>query len=142
MERMLLTAVLLAVFPVLSSAQTEKNWGTLMGSLESNSIYYMHDNGLDPSSSVDPDDRFGTNNYLKLDYMNGRFSAGLQLEGYFPALQGYDYLTYGNGRKAILGSKYVSWQDDMYGFRVGDIFEQYGNGLIFRSYCAGIQQFA
>lgn len=134
MGRMLLTAVLLAAFPVLSAARSEKDWGTLMGSLESNSIYYMHDNGLDPSSSVDPDDRFGTNNYLKLDYMNGRFSAGLQLEGYFPALQGYDYLTYGNGRKAILGTKYVSWQDDMYGFRVGDIFEQYGNGLIFRSY--------
>ena len=131
----LASVISLAVSACLCAyAQEKHSRGSLSGSLESNSIYYMHDAGLDPSSSVNPDDRFGTNNYLKLDYTNGRFSAGLQLEGFFPALQGYDYLTYGNGRKAILGSKYVSWQDDIYGFRVGDIFEQYGNGLIFRSY--------
>lgn len=132
--RLFLAVFLAATASLAMEAREKRNWGTLSGSLESNSIYYMHDAGLDPSSSVNPDDRFGTNNFLKLDYMNGRFSAGLQMEGFLPALQGYDYLVYGNGRKVILGSKYVSWQDDMYGFRVGDIFEQYGNGLIFRSY--------
>lgn len=131
---LLFTAALLAYSLAAADERDRNNKGTLMGSLESNSIYYVKDNGLDPSSSVNPDDHFGSNNYLKLDYMKGRFSAGIQLEGFFPALQGYDYATYGNGRKAILGSKYVSWQDDMYGFRVGDIFEQYGSGLVFRSY--------
>lgn len=135
MKRALLFSFLMSGAAVMAQAQ-DSFWsrGSLTGSLESNSIYYMHDDGLDPSTSANPDDRFGSNNYLKLDYTNGRFSAGIQLEGFFPALQGYDYATYGNGHKAILGSKYASWQDDMYGFRVGDIFEQYGSGLIFRSY--------
>ena len=65
-------------------AQSDK--GTLMGSLESNNIYYVKDNKLDPSSSANPDDHFGSNSYLKLDYTKGRFSAGVQLEGFLPPL--------------------------------------------------------
>lgn len=77
---------------------------------------------------------FGSNNYLKLDYSYGKFSAGIQLEGFLPALQGYDYAVYGNGKRTLLGAKYVSWQDENFGFRAGDIYDQYGSGLVFRSY--------
>lgn len=107
--------------------------GHLTGGLESNSIYYVKDSKLGDESSVYPDDHFGSNNYLKLDYTRGKFSAGVQLEGFFPALQGYDIGNYGD-KKAFLGVKYVSWQDDNFGFRVGDIFEQFGLGMIFRSF--------
>lgn len=113
-------------------AQT-RDKGTLTGSLESNSIYYVDDSKLG-AAAANPDDHFGSNNYLKLDYTRGKFSAGIQLEGFLPALQGYDYGTYGNGRRTILGSKYVAWEDGDFGFRVGDIFDQYGSGLVFRSY--------
>ena len=107
--------------------------GHLTGGLESNSIYYVKDSKLGDESSVYPDDHFGSNNYLKLDYIRGKFTAGVQLEGFFPALQGYDIGNYGD-KKAFLGVKYVSWQDDNFGFRVGDIFEQFGSGMIFRSF--------
>lgn len=117
----------------ITSLYAQNDKGTLTGSLESNNIYYVKDSKLG-SDAANPDDHFGSNSYLKLDYMRGKFSAGVQLEGYLPALQGYDYATYGNGKRAILGSKYVSWQDENFGFRVGDIFEQYGSGLVFRSY--------
>ena len=131
MKRVIFAGCVLGMVGTLY-AQSDK--GTLMGSLESNNIYYVKDNKLDPSSSANPDDHFGSNSYLKLDYTKGRFSAGVQLEGFLPPLQGYDYATYGNGKRALLGSKYVQWEDDYFGFRVGDIFEQYGSGLIFRSY--------
>lgn len=108
--------------------------GHLTGSFESNSIGYVNDKGLDPQKAVSPEDHFGSNNYLKVDYFNGRFSAGVQVEGYLPALQGYDIATYGNGSHFLLATKYVQWQDQNYSLRVGDIFEQFGNGLIFRSY--------
>ncbi len=107
--------------------------GHLTGGLESNSIFYVKDNKLGMENSVYPDDHFGSNNYLKLDYTRGKFSAGIQLEGYFPALQGYDIGIYGD-KKTMLGMKYVGWQDDNFGFRVGDIFEQFGSGLVFRSF--------
>ena len=123
----------LCMMGAISSLYAQTDKGTLMGSLESNNIYYVKDSKLG-TGSVNPDDHFGSNSYLKLDYMRGKFSAGVQLEGFLPALQGYDYATYGNGKRALLGSKYVSWQDEDFGFRVGDIFEQYGSGLVFRSY--------
>jgi len=47
----------------------------------------VKDNGLPNSVS---DTHFGSNDYLKLDYINRKFSAGIQLEGYFPVLQGFD----------------------------------------------------
>ena len=107
--------------------------GHLTGGLESNSIYYVKDSKLKDAGSVYPDDHFGSNNYLKLDYTQGKFSAGIQLEGYLPALQGYDIGVYGD-KKALLGVKYISWQDENFGFRAGDIFEQFGSGMIFRSF--------
>lgn len=125
--------VLLFVGLVATNIFAQQN-GYLTGSLESNSIYYVGDDLLDPSVAVNPDDRFGSNNYLKLDYINGKFSAGLQLEGYLPSLQGYDLGLYGKNKKAFLGVKYAAWTDDNFSFRVGDIFEQFGSGLIFRSY--------
>lgn len=129
MRQLIFTLLCVTSLPLFSQEK-----GYLTGSLESNSIYYVKDNGLNKENSVDPDDRFGSNNYLKLDYTLGKFSAGIQLEGYLPTLQGYDIGLYGSGKKAILGIKYASWQDENFAFRVGDIFEQFGSGLVFRSY--------
>ena len=70
-----LALALLATLAV--SAQVRVGEGQLSGSFESNSIYYQDDSGLGAAGTA-PDDRFGSNNYMKLDYMNGRFSAGLQ----------------------------------------------------------------
>ena len=52
----------------LSGAQTGFGKGNFSASLESNSIYYLQDSGLGESA---PDDRFGSNNYLKMDYSVG-----------------------------------------------------------------------
>ena len=122
---------LLATLAVTDLA-AQQNKGHLSGSLESNSIYYVKDSKLG-ENSANPDDHFGSNNYLKLDYTYGKFSAGIQLEGYLPALQGYDMGIYGN-KDALVGIKYANWQDENFGFRVGDIFEQFGSGMIFRSF--------
>ncbi len=119
-----------ALAVIESQAQVKLGNGQLSGSFETSTIYYVDDKGLDASI---PEDHFGSNNYLKLDYTNGRFSAGVQADAYLPALYGYDIGIYGN-KQFYLSSKYVSWQDRNYGFLVGDIFDQFGNGLIYRSF--------
>lgn len=130
----------------VAQAQIKLGDGQLSGSFETNSVYYASDSGMkgymvdkDQLSELDPyapEDRFGSNNYLKLDYSLGRFSAGIQMEGYLPPLQGFDLgkAEYGPVHKFILATKYVRWQDRNFTIHVGDIFDQFGNGLIFRSY--------
>lgn len=94
----------------------------LHGSLESNSLYDFEQDS--------PYRGFHSNNYLKLDYTPGKFSAGLQGEWYPSPMPGYD-----TGLKGwSLPVKYVSWTDSNWSVRAGDFFEQIGNGILLRSW--------
>lgn len=124
-------AVLCAAATYSASAQVRVGGGQISASFETNTIKYVEDPGL-PGST--PDDRFGSNNYLKVDYSYGKFSAGLQVEAYLPALYGYELGQQEDYRKFLLGSKYVSWTDENFEVLVGNIYDQFGNGLVFRSY--------
>ena len=127
--------VLIAMVAALSASaqiQLGEKGGNLAIGLESNNILYVDDAKIGTTyPSV-----FGSNDYLKIDYTIGRFSVGVQGEAYLPALQGYDDLR-NNGYdkpKVMLASKYIQWQDASYSVMVGDIYDQFGNGLIFRSF--------
>ena len=127
--------VLTAMVAALSASaqiQLGEKGGNLAIGLESNNILYVDDAKIGTTyPSV-----FGSNDYLKIDYTIGRFSVGVQGEAYLPALQGYDDLR-NNGYdkpKVMLASKYIQWQDASYSVMVGDIYDQFGNGLIFRSF--------
>lgn len=75
----------------------KRNLGHLSGSFETNTIYYVEDS---KTGAVVPHNSYGSNNFLKLDYQLGRFSAGVQLE-YYPhplvgtPMQGYEYVMEG-----------------------------------------------
>lgn len=106
---------------------SEKSKGSLSGSFETNTILYVDDK---KGGSKRPIDNFGSNNYMKLDYTNSKFSAGVQLEGYYPTLNGYD-----PGLKGTkITNKYVTFTDDKFQVTAGDFYDQFGNGLIFRAY--------
>ena len=126
MKRLALLVVACAAVGTLSAQKVVGN-GQVSGSLESSSIYYMKDQKVER-----PDDHFGSNNYLKVDYTNGHFSAGVQLNAFLPALVGYENLA--DGYKFYLASKYVQWKDRNFEILVGDVFDQFGSGLILRSY--------
>lgn len=127
MRKLTLLFAALASVAVSASAQQVIGKGQVSGSIESSSIYYAPDKKVER-----PEDHFGSNNYLKVDYANGRFSAGIQMNAFLPALIGYD--AYKDGYKFYLASKYVQWRDKNFEILVGDIYDQFGNGLIFRSF--------
>ncbi len=112
--------------------------GQLMGSFETNSIYYVDDETLNKEINSDLREYIGSNSYLKLDYAIDRFSVGVQGDFFLPALDGYEIGTRDeNGKKDLqflLSSAYVQWLDKSYSVRLGSIFEQFGNGLIYRSF--------
>ena len=127
MRKLTLLFAALASVTLSASAQQVLGNGQVSGSFESSSIYYTPDKKIER-----PEDHFGSNNYLKVDYLNGRFSAGVQMNAFLPALVGYD--AYQGGYKFYLASKYVQWRDKNFEILVGDIYDQFGNGLIFRSF--------
>jgi hypothetical protein len=101
--------------------------GQLSGGFETNTIYYMPDPVL---KGVRPDDRLGSNNYLKLDYTLGKFGAGLVYEAYLPILQGLPSEL--DGQKVTY--KYATFQDLGFTVTAGDFYEQFGSGLALRAY--------
>ena len=101
--------------------------GYVTGSFETNTNGYVKD---DRTTATVPDGNFGSNNYLKLDYYNSRFTAGIQIEGYVPALVGYSSDL--NGMN--LTNYYVSWKDEDFSITAGTVYDQFGSGLLFRSW--------
>lgn len=63
-------------------------------------------------------------------YTNGPFSAGLRFEAYQNPLLGFDAQYKGQG----IANYFVSYQGDQMSLTAGNFYEQFGNGLIFRSY--------
>ncbi|MDX9852881.1 MAG: DUF6029 family protein [Tenuifilaceae bacterium] len=124
--RTYISALALACVTLNATGQ-EKDYGTLSGSLESNTIYYRNDSTI---NAIAPKDKIGSNNYLKLDYRYGAFSAGLQYEAYLPPLVGYSTSLEGNE----VVHRYASYNSDFLSFTVGNFYEQFGSGLIFRAY--------
>lgn len=123
----ILFCLIIIAIPTTLKAQ-KWNDGRFSGSLESNSIYYVPDK--DVFGNVTPDDRIGSNNYMKLEYTNGRLTIGAQYEYYGKALQGYSP-TLKDGK---IMNKFVTWSDKGYSITVGDMYEQFGNGLILRTW--------
>lgn len=111
-------------------AQIKLGEGQLTGSFETNTIYYVDDSVI----GSEMEDHFGSNNYLKLDYTYKNFSAGIQADAYLPALQGYELGEQPGYKKFYLSSKYIQWADRNFEVLLGDIFDQFGNGLVFRSF--------
>lgn len=128
----ILTFLLLFPTPEAKSAQANDDdkkslKGILKGSFESNTIFYVDDSKINSKAPTHP---VGSNNYLKLDYTLGRFSAGIQVEYYPYPLQGYPQELQGFG----IPTKYMSWTDEHFSLTAGDFFEQFGSGLILRAW--------
>jgi len=109
----------------LGIAQDKK--GKLSGSFETINHVYEKDK---KTKAVVPDDKFGSNSYLKLDYNIGKLTMGLQYEAYLPRLVGYDI----RHKDQKIAGKYLKYQDQNLEITVGNFYEQFGSGLIFRSY--------
>ncbi len=70
------------------------------------------------------------NSFLNLTYSSGKFSAGLRYESFLNALQGFDQRYEGN----YFLFRYVTYNNDGLEVTAGNFYEQFGYGLIFRSY--------
>lgn len=126
MKKLALILSLVTISAQWALAQND-NKGYLVGSYESNTIVYAEDA---VTNAQRPDGNFASNNYLKADYYNGNFSAGVQLEAYQPVLIGYP----SNLEGARLTNYYMQWTDGNFDVTAGTFYDQFGSGLLFRTY--------
>ncbi len=70
------------------------------------------------------------NSFANLNYTRGKFKTGLRYESYLGPLVGFDSRYNGSG----ITYRYASYEVDNLEFTVGNFYEQFGTGLIFRSY--------
>lgn len=85
----------------------------------------------DPSINAQKVDEFVLmNGYSNLLFSKGDFVAGIRYESYLNALQDFDSRHTGNG----IPYRFAQYRVDGLDITVGNFYEQFGNGLIFRSY--------
>ena len=70
------------------------------------------------------------NGYSNIRFTKGNFSAGLRYESYLNALEGFDPRYQGNS----IAHRYAQYKIEGLDITVGNFYEQFGNGLILRSY--------
>ena len=103
--------------------------GQLHGNFSTDAQYYNAD---DEIGAVLPPQRLGANAWMNLIYSTDQFEAGVRFESYSPPLAGYPA---GQAYKGTgLGYRYAKYRLSDLEITAGSFFEQFGQGLIFRSY--------
>lgn len=132
-ESRLGTARLLTVATALAGAQflLAQEGGQIHGNFSMDGQLYNDDEEI---GAVKPPADFGYNAWTNLNYRNGKgnFDAGLRLESYEPALLGYPAGAAYKG--SGIGYRYATFRADGLEITAGNFYEQFGQGLAFRSY--------
>lgn len=129
MKRLLILAAL-----VLSAgygyAQSFLEKSQVNGSFQIDGQYYKADNGIGISDSTIDGKSLRFNGFGKINYSLGNFSAGMRFEAYMPQLAGFRSELEGCG----IANYWATYDNGTIGVTVGDYYDQFGNGLIYRSY--------
>jgi len=129
----------LAAFLLLSSvttliAQTEvEGLGTISGSLQSDIQTYTRDSII---GAPEVPERLLSNSFFNLLFQRGKFTAGIRLESYQGPLLGIDprYQTTGEGTGIGIPYRFATYSDTYFEVTAGNFYEQFGSGMILRTY--------
>lgn len=108
------------------------SYAQLSGSIESYGAWYLDDAKI-KLEPTEVDDRLRANSYLKLDYSFHNFTTGIQVESYeTKALLNYSPKFEGTN----LGTFYLNYSNskNTLDVTVGHFYEQFGNGLVLRTW--------
>jgi hypothetical protein len=124
-----ITVVCMALISVEQQANAQQSsvMSNLSGNFEVNSQYYQPDSAI---LAPDVPEKLLSNGFFNLNYESGNFKAGLRYESYLNALQGFDPNYRGSG----ITYRFAQFSKDEITITAGNFYDQFGNGLIFRSY--------
>ncbi|KAF0204032.1 MAG: hypothetical protein FD170_721 [Bacteroidetes bacterium] len=108
-------------------AQNFLEGGRVSGNFQLDAQIYKADSAI---GAGEVDEKMLMNAFANLLYSNGNFNAGLRFETYLNPIQGYDPRYKGSGVPYWFGS----WRNEQFEITVGNFYEQFGSGMILRSY--------
>ena len=108
-------------------AQDFLQGGRVSGNFQLDAQVYKADSAI---GADDVKEKMLLNSFANLLYSNGNFNAGLRFETYLNPMQGYDQRYKGTGVPYWFGS----WRNDQFEITVGNFYEQFGSGMVLRSY--------
>lgn len=121
-----MTAVLvLAGLNVRGQAFLEN--GKVSGNFQLDAQVYQADSAI---GAEEVEEKMLMNAFANLLYSNGNFNAGLRFETYLNPIKGYDPRYKGSGVPYWFGS----WKNEQFEITVGNFYEQFGSGMVLRSY--------
>jgi hypothetical protein len=134
-KRILLKKLLLALFCIAALAvnaqqdTTKKgiDLGQIHGNFQADFQYYNTDTLI--GAPIVPE-KIRSNGFMNLTYTRGNFSAGVRFESYLNVLQGFDPRYKGTG----IANRYASYAFDGLEITAGNFYEQFGTGMVLRSY--------
>ena len=125
MKRILFIALILS--PFWGLAQNVLSQGKISGNFQMDAQYYFQDSAI---GAPDGPEKLLVNGFANLLYTNGNFTAGLRYENFLNPMLGYDKRYKGNG----ISYRFATYKNDNIEVTVGNYYEQFGSGLILRTY--------
>jgi hypothetical protein len=109
------------------TAQSQQPQTSVSGYLDYFGQYYNED---DQIGAVVPEWDYSSNAFTYLNLARGEFKAGMRFESYLNPLAGYPVGFEGSG----IGYRFVSWEKEGLEVTVGNFYEQFGSGMLLRSF--------
>ena len=128
LRTLLLSFLLLGALSLRAQSFVEN--AQVNGSFQTDAQYYMPDTGIDITEAAINGKKLGINGFGKVGYTYGDFSAGLRFEAFLPELNGFRSELNGVG----LANFFATYDNGFIGVTVGDVYDQFGSGLTFRTY--------
>lgn len=107
--------------------------GTISGSLQSDIQSYTQDTVI--GAPIVPE-KILANTFFNLLFTRGKFTAGIRFEAYQGPLLGIDprFETSGNGTGLGIAYRFAKYTEDVFEVTAGNFYEQFGSGMIMRTY--------
>jgi hypothetical protein len=127
MRKWLLACALLT--SALGQAQINPANGVLRGNFQFLAQQYNPDSLI---NATVPPSKAAMNGFGNFTYTIGKVQAGMRVETYQNAIQGYSAQNRYNG--SGIGSRYLTYSDSTLEITIGTFYEQFGNGMTLRTY--------
>lgn len=123
----LFTALLNPFNSVAQDEKKETDLGSVHGNFQVDAQYYNPDSLI---GAPKVPEKLLSNVFGNINYIKGKFSAGVRYEAYNNVKQGFLPQYKGQG----IVNRFARYQDKLYDITIGNFYEMFGNGLTLRTY--------